>query len=532
MSIVDDRCSSSGRRSHPPALPPEMLCSERCLDRQLAERLTEYFHCPFAALPGGLSGALRLWQWEFLVRTLLHASTKSLHYRRGVGRKRALRLIRTSEAACGLPHLPLNQLRQGRSLYAPERRPDPVRAAAALEMLSAGLPQTLPHDLATASDSFLALSQDAVEGVISLSTSGTTGPGKRIYCSSGDLARTASFFQHGMRYMVRPGRGEHVALLMSGDRPGSVGDLLQRGLRALGVPCSVPGFAAPGPEGESAMLHRLASLRPTCLVGVPAQVFALARRPDAGRVAASVRTVLLSGDAVTASLRAGIAAGFGCEVFVHYGLTETGLGGAVECGEHDGCHVREADLLIEILDASGRALPPGVCGEIVITTLTREAMPLLRYRTGDEGSLLPGPCACGSVFGRVQALGRMNQRLPLPDGSVLRLSDLDSLLYALPCIRGYGATLHRGGENGRDCLVLDLRPAAEADASWLEQAGRALSALRGLRLIAEASDLHSTDPELLPLLLRADGEDAAGTMPPQAKQSIRETQDPLFPAQP
>jgi phenylacetate-coenzyme A ligase PaaK-like adenylate-forming protein len=93
---------------------------------------------------------------------------------------------------------------------------------------------------------------------------------------------------------------------------------------------------------------------------------------------------------------------WGCEVFEHYGMTEMGLGGAMACEAHDGYHPREADLLFEIVDPrTGAPLPDGEYGEIVFTTLTRTAMPLVRYRTGDMSRFIPGPCPCGSVLKRL-----------------------------------------------------------------------------------------------------------------------------------
>ena len=98
----------------------------------------------------------------------------------------------------------------------------------------------------------------------------------------------------------------------------------------------------------------------------------------------------------------------------HYGLTETCYGCALECPAHNGYHLRWLDVVVEIVDMDGdTVLPPGEVGEVVLTTL-REAMPLIRYRTGDVASLLPGPCACGSPLKRLgPVLGRIARG---PDG--------------------------------------------------------------------------------------------------------------------
>jgi phenylacetate-coenzyme A ligase PaaK-like adenylate-forming protein len=86
-------------------------------------------------------------------------------------------------------------------------------------------------------------------------------------------------------------------------------------------------------------------------------------------------------------------------------MTEMGLGGAMACEERVGYHPREADLIFEIIDPqTGGPLPEGEVGEVVFTTLTRAAMPLIRYRTGDLSRWIPGNCPCGSVLKRLDRI--------------------------------------------------------------------------------------------------------------------------------
>ena len=74
------------------------------------------------------------------------------------------------------------------------------------------------------------------------------------------------------------------------------------------------------------------------------------------------------------------------------GLTETGYGGGVECCGKQGYHLREGDLFFEVVDpVSGEPVPDGTPGEVVFTTLTRQAMPLIRYRTGRHGGHVARP---------------------------------------------------------------------------------------------------------------------------------------------
>jgi phenylacetate-CoA ligase len=187
-------------------------------------------------------------------------------------------------------------------------------------------------------------------------------------------------------------------------------------------------------------------------VGLPAELFHLCRtdpglRPD---------TLLLSGDHMARPVVAGLAEAWGCRVATHYGLTEAGLGCAVQCRAGQGHHLRDAELLFEIVDPdSGLPLAPGGLGEIVVTTLAAEAMPLIRYRTGDLARMLPGPCPCGGplpLLGRVE--GRRDQAIAL-EGGVLTLPLLDELVYAQPGVRGFSAALDRSGAVPRLVLTVD-----------------------------------------------------------------------------
>lgn len=97
-----------------------------------------------------------------------------------------------------------------------------------------------------------------------------------------------------------------------------------------------------------------------------------------------------------------------------YGLTETGGPGvAVECLEQNGLHLAEDHYLAEIIDpATGKRLPDGEWGELVITSVDREACPVVRYRTRDITRILPGECACGRTHRRIDRIhGRTDDML-------------------------------------------------------------------------------------------------------------------------
>ena len=103
-----------------------------------------------------------------------------------------------------------------------------------------------------------------------------------------------------------------------------------------------------------------------------------------------------------------------------YGLTETmGPGVAIECWEQNGLHLAEDHFYAEIIDPNtGEVLPDGEWGELVLTTIDREASPVVRYRTRDITRILPGECACGCTHRRIDRIhSRTDDMLIIRPGS-------------------------------------------------------------------------------------------------------------------
>ncbi len=117
-----------------------------------------------------------------------------------------------------------------------------------------------------------------------------------------------------------------------------------------------------------------------------------------------------------------------------YGLTETmGPGVAIECWEQDGLHIAEDHFYAEIIDPeTGRVLPDGEWGELVITTLDREATPVFRYRTRDITRIIPGECKCGRTHRRIARLhGRTDDMLILRGVNVFP-SQIENVMETFP----------------------------------------------------------------------------------------------------
>jgi phenylacetate-CoA ligase len=171
----------------------------------------------------------------------------------------------------------------------------------------------------------------------------------------------------------------------------------------------------------------------------------------------SIESVLLSTDYVPRAIAKTLEEVWGCRVFAHYGMTEMGLGGGVECEALDGYHLREGDLYFEVVDhETGEVCSDGAVGEVVFTTLTRQGMPLIRYRTGDIARIIPQTCPCGSVLRRMDRVrGRWDGSVRLGPECTLTVSDMDEALFRLTGLLDYRATVSKGG-GGRFRLHIDV----------------------------------------------------------------------------
>ena len=186
----------------------------------------------------------------------------------------------------------------------------------------ARLPFTIPADLIRHGDRFLCGSLDTIERPVTLFSSGTTAPPKRIFFTREDLEATLDFFAVGMSGIVAP--GDRVLILLPGERPDSVGDLLRRGLSRIGC----KGIPHGPVHDPAATLSVIRSRRIDALVGIPVQVLSLVRADTGSHDPDQrVRNVLLTTDHVPDAVAEAIDAAWACRVFNHYGMTEMGLGG-------------------------------------------------------------------------------------------------------------------------------------------------------------------------------------------------------------
>jgi phenylacetate-CoA ligase len=170
-----------------------------------------------------------------------------------------------------------------------------------------------------------------------------------------------------------------------------------------------------GPGGTGRQLQIMRDYRTTILASTPSYALVLADGLEPHGVdpkSLHLKVALLAGEVWTEEMRTEIEARLFLQAHDHYALSEAmGPGVAGECEHRRGMHVNEDHFLPEVVDpVTGALLPPGEPGELVLTTITKEAVPLVRFRTGDLVSLSYEPCPCGRTSVRMSRIaGRTDE---------------------------------------------------------------------------------------------------------------------------
>lgn len=259
-------------------------------------------------------------------------------------------------------------------------------------------------------------------------SSGTSGPAKQLYFTEKDLRKVSEFFTYGVQSGMYEAR--RVLIYLPGLAYGSIAHLITVGLQAIEIETYT--FGAISDYEEAVKVYR--EFQADCVIGLPSQILQLAKTAPELKPG----LVFITADYIPDSLVSALSQIWQCEVLSHYGSTECGLAGAVECSAHQGYHIRHQDLLFEVIDPDTTSLLPyHQWGEIVFSTLNREGMPIIRYRTGDIGSLLSEPCSCGGILPRLSKIkGRWHHQIQV-GSTALSIQQLDELMFSLPQVLDY-----------------------------------------------------------------------------------------------
>lgn len=252
-------------------------------------------------------------------------------------------------------------------------------------------------------------------------TSGTTGAPVTIALTPNDLLRLAHNEAHTFQ-LAQLSNSDICMLMLTLDRQFMAGIAYYEGLRLLGIPAVRSGSISP-----AAQLKNILQFKPSVLVAVPSfilKVINTAKEEGIDLATLSVKKIICIGEPIRTqnlepnNLALQIAKQWNVQLFSTYASSEMQTAFS-ECTHGKGNHVNPQLIIAEVLDEQGNEVPNGSIGELTITTLGVEAMPLLRYRTGDMVFAIRETCACGSNAMRISpVLGRKNELLKYKGTSI------------------------------------------------------------------------------------------------------------------
>lgn len=299
------------------------------------------------------------------------------------------------------------------------------------------LPLTDKEALAEQNEAFLAVPRSNVVDIVL--SSGTTGRPVEMMYTEADLLRLA--YNEEISIAGCGVTKDDVALLTcTMDRCFIAGLAYYSGLRSLGAAVIRNGLSSPASHMEI-----IGRLRPTVLVGVPSFLVKLGqyvKAQDRDPRATGVKKLICIGEPVRDRGMAFLKLGenleelWGAKIYSTYASSET-ITSFCECTTQRGGHLHPDLAIVEIVDDQGKTLAPGETGEVVVTPLQMEAMPLIRFKTGDVSFLIDEPCSCGRFSPRLgPILGRKKQMIKFR-GTSLYPNSIFAVLDSFPGIGEY-----------------------------------------------------------------------------------------------
>ena len=295
-------------------------------------------------------------------------------------------------------------------------------------------------------------------------TSGTLGKPVIIALTEKDLERLT--YNEYISFSCAGGTDEDIyQLMLTLDRQFMAGMAYYSGIRKLGA-----GVLRVGPGVPSLQWENIARIQPTTIVAVPSfilKLIAFAEEHGIDINASSVKKAVCIGENIRNVdfsynvLGKKITDKWNIQLFSTYASTEMQTA-FTECKAGQGGHHHPELLIVELLDENDQPVPPGTPGEVTITTLGVEAMPLLRYKTGDICQYYEEPCSCGRQTVRLSpVIGRRKQMIKYK-GTTLYPPALYDLLSEMEDVKEFIVEVF-SNEIGTDEILLHLSPSEESE---------------------------------------------------------------------
>lgn len=335
----------------------------------------------------------------------------------------------------------------------------------------AKLPFTFPADLAGTSYSLLCTSQGEVEKPVTFYSSGSTGTKKRIFFSMADIQKILDFLPRGMNTVI--GRDEaRVLVFLQNSQGRGIGSILAQSLNAFGM----QGWTADLQDSTDDILRATVEHKINVWFGDAITIYRATRvlEKQADLRSLGMQCIFITMSNIPQSMIDYLHSAWGCRVSTHYGLTESGWGLAVDCDVCPGYHYDELDHIVEVVDPeTGGPVPEGQEGEVVLTNISRECMPLIRYRTGDIATLTRS--VCGSHLMTLGHIRRRKEGATEYNGHYIYPALFDEVLFSTDGLLDYRIFL----EGGRISLDVEVLDEALFDAVGLKERLMALPFMAG-----------------------------------------------------
>jgi phenylacetate-CoA ligase len=319
------------------------------------------------------------------------------------------------------------------------------------------IPTTNKSDLQTRNNDFLCVPREKIAEYTA--TSGTLGSPVTIALTDGDLARLAEN-EYNSFVCADGSATETYQLMLTLDRQFMAGIAYYSGLRKLGA-----GIIRVGPGVPALQWETIQRLKPTTLVVVPSFLLKLIRYANDRHIdlgSSSVKKAICIGENIRNQdfslniLGRKITDSWDIKLYSTYASTEMQTA-FTECSAGKGGHLQPELLIVELLDEHDHPVTPGTPGEVTITTLGIEGMPLLRYKTGDICTWSDEPCSCGRKTLRLSPIIGRRQQMIKFKGTTLYPPALFDLLAEMDEVLDFAVEVY-SNEVGLDEILLHIVP--------------------------------------------------------------------------
>jgi len=315
-----------------------------------------------------------------------------------------------------------------------------------------------------------------------IATSGTKGTAKRVYFTADDMAAQAGMIGTNLRRL--PGASRVLTMYRMKLPTWPAGMVSWQGIVSARMLALLAGTDTCAEE----QVRYIRDYRVNVIMGVPSYVHRVTLEGGGNLKELGVKYLLLSGQPWTEKCRQELEAAWGAKALDAYGTNECGCGISSECLEQDGLHVSEADFWLEIVDpVTGKVLEDGQEGDVVVTTLSRRGMPLVRYRIGDLASLCPreGRCRCGLAVRKMSRIkGRVDDMLFVGNGINGYPDEIDRAVLRSQGVTDYQLVIER--DRYRDVMHLTVEVSGGNGQEHMAQ--EMWGALKEVEAIREAVD--------------------------------------------